>query len=166
MFVRALSIKLYEYNRNLYQYWFDNGPLNALERTKRATYTFNVILFNARCHPHRDREDMIGGMAASTVAGEFYDGGNFVVPLLKKQYALRPGGIILINTWLLEHAVSTYKGQRISFVNTIHEDMCSFKEEANAPPPAENFVDVKCPFCSEKFQGLTRLKTHLAKWRR
>lgn len=164
MLVRLFSKPMYDYHRNVYNHWVKNSPLRGLECTKRAVYVYNPILFNARVRPHRDDQDMSGTMVLMTCTGDFKDGGNIIVPLAKKQYKLRSGGVILLNGTLLEHGVGNYSGTRISFVNTIHEDMCNL--EANNPPPADQYERQACPFCQTSVKGETALKRHLAPWRR
>ena len=113
-----------------------------------------------------------------TCTRDFKNGNNVVVPLLRRQYAQRPGHVMFLRASLIEHWISTYEGQRYSLVHAIHKNLNKFRDAYPAPlrtlgrkRKAEDAAEedsgsserAECPFCSKTF---TNLKTHLPGWRK
>ena len=172
----------YAYNKQIYEHWVNNTSLAGLKRTERACWVYHPTLVSARVSPHRDKYDLLSVMVAMTCSGSFKNGGNIVIKQFKRQYAMRDGDVMFLRSRLLEHAVSPYDGERLSFVHAIPENMANLNAMIPAPTPAERRDKkrkreglgdedddgemIKCPFCPRRFEKESGLKVHLAPWRK
>ncbi len=178
MFYYGLDKAGYAHNKQIVDHWADRSFSAGIKRTERACFTYHPVLVNARVAPHLDKNDSLSSMVAMTCARDFKNGGNVVIPLLGRQYAVRPGDVMFLRASLIEHWISPYEGQRYSFVHAIPENVNNFRDANPAPLRtlgkrriAEDDVEedsvpverVKCPFCRKTFANL---KSHLAAWRK
>lgn len=168
----------YAHNKQIVDHWADRSFSAGIKRTERACFTYHPVLVNARVVPHLDKNDSLSSMVAMTCTRDFTNGGNVILPLFGRQYALRPGDVMFLRASLIEHWISAYEGQRYSFVHAIPENLNNFRDAYPAPlrnqgkkREAEDDVEEEivlverqqCPFCRRTFANL---KSHLAGWRK
>ena len=168
----------YAHNKQIVDHWADRSFSAGIKRTDRACFTYHPVLVNARVAPHLDRNDSLSSMVAMFCTGDFREGGNVLIPLFGRQYALRPGGVMFLRASLIEHWISAYEGQRYSFVHAIPENLNNLRDAYPAPlrilgkrRTAEDAAEEEsasieceeCPFCSKAF---VNLKSHLSGWRK
>lgn len=168
----------YAHNKQIVDHWADRSFSAGIKRTDRACFTYHPVLVNARVAPHLDRNDSLSSMVAMFCTGDFREGGNVLVPLFGRQYALRPGGVMFLRASLIEHWIFAYEGQRYSFVHAIPENLNNLRDAYPAPlrilgkrrtaedAAQEESASIECeecPFCSKAF---VNLKSHLSGWRK
>lgn len=168
----------YAHNKQIVDHWADRSFSAGIKRTERACFTYHPVLVNARVAPHLDRNDSLSSMVAMTCARDFKNGGNVIIPLFKRQYALRPGDVMFLRASLIEHWISAYEGQRYSFVHAIPENLNNLRDafpatlrtlgkkrtaEDEAEEDSGPSERAECPFCLKTFASL---KMHLSGWRK
>lgn len=60
--------------------------------------------------------------------GDFSEGGNVIIRLFERQYAIKNGGVMLLRASIIEHFVSAYEGQRYSFVHAMAENLSNLQD--------------------------------------
>lgn len=94
-----------------------------LDQKFRMFDLFSYVNLNWTSPPssHTDDRDFYGGFCAVTTFGQF-TGGALNFPHLKLNFNILPGDVILFRSWLLEHGVLPWNGNRKSIVWTTNND--------------------------------------------
>lgn len=135
MLLSAFDRAQYDYNRDIIKHWSNLTLSRGYIHTERSCFTYHPVLLNARVEPHIDKNDTLSGMVAMTCVGDFTGGGNVIIPLFGRQYAMRPGDVMFLRASLIEHWITAYEGQRYSFVHAVSENM---NKTENLNPPEYN----------------------------
>lgn len=98
------------------------SQLNDLDKTPNFAWAGFVLLINLQAHPHKDSCDMKEGYVAMICFGGF-EGGDLVVPCLRRRFNFQPGDALLMRSALLEHHITPFSGLQCSLVLPLHADL-------------------------------------------
>ena len=78
-----------------------------------------AVICDKQSAPHRNHQDIRYGWVAMFCLGDFTEG-NLVLPQLGLTIEYRPGTVIHLHSYWLQHYISKFQGKRIGMVNFTH----------------------------------------------